>query len=89
MKDNRNFGKLNPLFSKIPYTKESISLNNKDGLITENQDLAKACKDFFSDIVNKLGVDDVPDEQSNLSNVDDPILKLVSAIFINFLFFTK
>ena len=47
MKDNRNFGKLNPLFSKIPYTKESISLNNKDGLITENQDLAKACKDFF------------------------------------------
>ena len=75
MKDNRKFWKtVNPLFSEKPYSKESISLINKVGLITENEDLAKT---YISNIVNKLGIEDVPDAESNLSNIDDPILKAI------------
>ena len=37
-----------------------ISLINKDGLITENEDLAKTFNNFFSNIVNKLGIEHVP-----------------------------
>ena len=45
MKDNRKFWKtVNPLFSEKSYSKESISLINKDGLTTENEDLAKTFK---------------------------------------------
>ena len=48
MKDNRKFWKtVNPLFSKKSYSKESISLVNEDGLITENKDLAKTFNHFF------------------------------------------
>ena len=75
MKDNRKFWKtVNPLFSEKSYSKESISLINKDGLITENEDLAKTFNNFFSNIVNE----DVPDDESNLSNIDDPILKVIA-----------
>ena len=39
MKDNRKFWKtVNPLFSEKSYSKESISLINKDGLVTKNED---------------------------------------------------
>ena len=56
MEDNREFWKtLNPLFSEKSYSKESISLINKDGLITKNEDLAKTFNNFFNNIVNKLG----------------------------------
>ena len=42
MKDNREFWKtVNSLFSEKSYSKESISLINKGGLITESKDLAK------------------------------------------------
>ena len=79
MKDNRKFWKtVNPLFSEKSYSKESISLINKDGLITENEDLAKTFNNFFSNIVNKLGIEHVPDDESNLSNIDDPILKAIA-----------
>ena len=68
MKGNRKFWKtVNPLFSEKSYSKESISLINKDGLITKNEDLAK--------IFNKLGIEHVPDDNSNLSNfafIDKP-----------------
>ena len=48
MEDNREFWKtLNPLFSEKSYSKESISLINKDGLITENKDLAKTFNIFL------------------------------------------
>ena len=48
MKDNRKFWKtVNPLFSEKSYSKESISLINKDGLITENKDLAKTFNIFL------------------------------------------
>ena len=78
MKDNRKFWKtVNPLFSEKSYSKESISLINKDGLITENEDLAKTFNIFFSIIVNKLGIEHVPDIP-NLSNIDDPILKAIA-----------
>ena len=76
MKDNRKFWKtVNPWFSEKSYSKESISLINKDGLITKNEDLAKKFNNFFSNIVNKLGIEDVPDDESNLSNLDDPNIK--------------
>ena len=79
MKDNRKFWKTeNPLFSEKSYSKESISLINKDGLITENEDLAKTFNNFFSNIVSKLGIEDVPDDESNLSNIDDPISKAIA-----------
>ena len=79
MKDNRKFWKtVNPLFSEKSYSKESISLINKDGLITENEDLAKTFNNFFSNIVNKLGIEDVPADESNLSNIDDPISKAIA-----------
>ena len=59
MKDNRKFWRtVNPLFSEKSYSKESISLINKDGLITENED--------------------VPADESNLSNIDDPISKAIA-----------
>ena len=42
MKDNRKFWEtVNPLFSEKSYSKESISLINKDDLVTKNEDLAK------------------------------------------------
>ena len=79
MKDNRKFWKtVNPLFSEKSYSKESISLINKDGLITENEDLVKTFNNFFSNIVNKLGIEHVPDHESNLSNIDHPILKAIA-----------
>ena len=79
MKDNRKFWKtVNSLFLENSYTKESISLIKKDGLITENKDLAKTFNNFFSNIVNKLGIEDVTDDESNLSNIDDPISKAIA-----------
>ena len=79
MKENRKIWKIvNPLFSEKSYSKESISLINKDGLITENEDLAKTFNNFFSNIVNKLGIEDVPNDESNLSNIDDPISKAIA-----------
>ena len=56
----------------------SISLINKDGLITKNEDLANTFNNFFSNIVNKLGTEHVPDDESNLSNIDDPILTAIA-----------
>ena len=48
MKDNGKFWKtVNPLFSKRCYLKESISLINKDGLITKNEDLANTFYNFL------------------------------------------
>ena len=53
MKDNRKFWKtVNPLFLENSYSKEYITAINKDGLITENEDLAKTFNNFFR---NKLG----------------------------------
>ena len=69
---------MNPFFSEKSYSKESISLINKDGLITENEDLAKTFNIFFSNIVNNLGIEDIPDDESNLSNIDDPVLKVIA-----------
>ena len=58
MKDNRTFWKtVNPLFSEKSYSKESISLINKDGLITKNEDLAETFNNFFSSIIKKPGIE--------------------------------
>ena len=65
-----------PLFSEKSYSKESISLINKDGLITEIEDLAKTFNNCFGNIVNKLGTEDVLDDAMNLSDVDGPISKV-------------
>ena len=79
MKDNWKFWKtVNPLFSEKSYSKESISPINKDGLITKNEDLAKTFINFLSNIVNKLGIEHVPDDEPNLSNINDPILKVIA-----------
>ena len=68
MKGNRKFWKtVNPLFLEKPYSNQSISFINKDGLIIKNEDLAKT--------FNKLGIEYVPDDNSNLSNfafIDKP-----------------
>ena len=48
MKDKRKFWKtVNPLYSEKSYSKESISLINKYGLITKNEDLAKTFNKFL------------------------------------------
>ena len=79
MKDNREFWKtVSSLFSEKSYSKESISLINKGGLITESKDLAKTFNNFFSNIVNELGIEDVPDDEPNLSKIDDPISKAIA-----------
>ena len=79
MKDNRKFWKTeNPFFSEKSYSKESISLINKDGLITKNEELAKTFNVFFTSIVKKLDIEHVPDFESNLPNVEDPILKAIA-----------
>ena len=53
MKRNREFWKnMNPLFSESSYSKESISLINKDGLIKKNENLVKTFNNFFSNILN-------------------------------------
>ena len=79
MKDNRTFWKtVNPLSSEKSSSKESISLINKDGVITKNEDLAKTFNVFFSCIVKKLDIEHVPDDESNLPNVEDPILKAIA-----------
>ena len=44
---------MNPLFSEKSYSKESIALTNKDGLITKYEDPAKTLNNFFSNIVKK------------------------------------
>ena len=64
---------MNALFSEKSYSKESISIINKDGLLTKNKDLAKTFNNFCSSIVRKLGIEHVPDDESNLPNVEDPI----------------
>ena len=69
---------MNPLFSEKFYSKESISLINKDSLIKKKK--LRPSKDiqyFFSNIVNKLGIEHIPDDESNLSNMDDPKLKAI------------
>ena len=79
MKDNRKFWKtVNPLFSEESYSKESISLVNKDGFITKNEDLAKTFNKFFSSVVKKLDIEHVPDDESNLPDVDNPILRAIA-----------
>ena len=79
MKDNRKFWEtVNPLFWEKSYLKESISLINKYGLITKNKDLANIFNIFLNNIINKLGIEHVPDDKSNLSNIDDPILKAIA-----------
>ena len=63
MKENRKIWKIvNPLFSEKSYSKESISLINKDGLIVKIGDLAKIFNNFFSNIVNKIGIEHVLDD---------------------------
>ena len=69
---------MNPLFSEKSCSKELISLINKDVLITKNEDLAKTFNNFFSSVVKKLGIKHVPDDESNLRNVDDPILRAIA-----------
>ena len=66
MKDNTKFWKaVNPVFSEKCYPKEPISLISKDGLITKKEDPAKTIINFFSSIVEKLGMEYVPDDESN------------------------
>ena len=62
---------------EICYSKESISLINEDGLMTKNEDLAKSLNNFFSSIVKQPGIEQVPDDESNLPSVDKPILKVL------------
>ena len=68
---------MNPLFSEKFYSKESISLINKDSLIKKKWRPSKDIQYFFSNIANKLGIEHIPDDESNLSNIDDPILKAI------------
>ena len=79
MKDNRKFWEtVNPLFSEKSQSKESISLIKKDGLITKNEDLAKTFNNLFSNIVNRQGIGHVPDDEPNLPNIDNPIIKAIA-----------
>ena len=79
MKDKKKFWKtVNSLFSGKSSSKESISRINQDGLITKNKDLAKTFNNFLSSIVKKLGLEHVPDDESNLLNLDDPIFKAIA-----------
>ena len=79
MKDNRTFWKtMNLLFFYKSYSKEYISVINKDDLITKNEALVRTFNNFFSNTVNKLGIEHVRDDESNLSNIDDPILKAIA-----------
>ena len=64
-----------PLFSEKSYSKESISRINEDDLITKNEDLAKTFGNIFSNIINKLGLEHVPDDEPVLPNIDYPVLK--------------
>ena len=79
MKGKKKFWKtVNSLFSGKYSSKESISRINQDGLITKNKDLAKTFNNFLSSIVKKLGLEHVPDDESNLPNLDDPIFKAIA-----------
>ena len=79
MKDNRKFWKtVNPLFSETSYSEEPISVINKDGLITKNEGLAYTFNNFFSSVVKQLGIEHILDDESNLPNVDDPILRAIA-----------
>ena len=59
-----------PSFSGKSYSKQSISLINKDGLISKNEDLAKIFNNVFSNTVNELGIEHVPYDELNLPNID-------------------
>ena len=59
-----------PSFSGKSYSKQSISLINKDGLISKNEDLAKTFNNIFSNTVNKLGKEHVPYDELDLPNTD-------------------
>ena len=74
-KDNRKFWKtMNPLFSEKSYSNEFISLISKDE-IKKKKDPARTFNNFFSSIVKKMGIDNAPNDESNLPNIDDSILK--------------
>ena len=65
------------IFGKVLLKRIYFSIN-KDGLITKNEDLAKTSTIFLSSIVKKLGIEHVPDDESNLPHVEDPILKAIA-----------
>ena len=58
-------------------TKESKFAYNKQRNISVRL-LRKSERDYFENIVKKLGKEDVPDNESNLSHLDDPILKAIA-----------
>ena len=64
------------LFLKKSNSKEPISLINKDEII--KNDLAKTYNNLLAVQVEKLDIENLPDNESNLPNVDDLILKAIA-----------
>ena len=64
------------LFLEKSNSKEPISLINKDEII--KYDLAKTFNNFLAVQVEKLDIEILPDNESNLPNVDDLILKAIA-----------
>ena len=57
---------------------ERISLINKAEIITKNKDLSKIFNNFFGSVEKMQGIENWLDNESNLPNVDDPILKVIA-----------
>ena len=64
------------LFLKKSNSKEPISLINKDEII--KNDLAKTYNNLLAVQVEKLDIENLPDNESNLPNVDDLRLKAIA-----------
>ena len=64
------------LFLKKSNSKEPISLIKKDEII--KNDLAKTYNNLLAVQVEKLDIENLPDNESNLPNVDDLILKAIA-----------
>ena len=76
--DNRMFWKtVKPFLSDKIVSKEQITLVENNEIILEDSDVAQTLNSFFSNILANLKIPAYVDSNSNLENVEDPIIKLI------------
>ena len=76
--DNRMFWKtVKPFLSEKIVSKEQIALVENNEIISEDSDVVQTLNSFFSNILTNLKIPAYVDSNSNLENVEDPIIKLI------------
>ena len=78
MSDNRTFWKtVGPLFLEKAFHKESIILNNKTKIISNDEELAEMFNKYFSKIVGNLDIDETLASNIASSDITDPVFNAI------------